>query len=127
MNVRPVISLTSTAATQNQTVDEGNAITTTTYALGGSATSYTIPELPAGLNHSFNTSTKVITISGTPTASGNYSYTITTTGQAAPCAAKTISSTVKVELKTGVCNAFNPGIIGINEACTTFNAGTIGQ
>ncbi len=127
MNVTPVVTLTSATATQNQTVDEGNAITTTTYALGGSATSYTISGLPAGLNHSFNTSTKVITISGTPTTVGSYTYTITTTGQAAPCAAVSISSTVKVELKTGVCNAFNPGVIGINEACTTFNAGTIGQ
>ena len=127
MNVTPVVTLTSATATQNQTVDEGNAITTTTYALSGSATSYTISGLPAGLNHSFNTSTKVITISGTPTTVGSYTYTITTTGHTAPCTEVAISGSVKVESKTGVCNIFNPGIIGIDESCTTFNAGTIGQ
>ncbi len=122
VNAASTISLTSASATQNQTVDEGNAITTTTYTLGGSATSYTISGLPSGLTHTMTS--KAIRISGTPKTVGAYNYTITTTG---PCTAVTITGSVKVEFKTGVCNTFNPGIIGTNEACTTFNAGTIGQ
>jgi uncharacterized protein (TIGR02145 family) len=96
MNSEAVISLTAGSATE--AVCEGTAITARTYELKGGATSYTITTLPAGLSHSFNTSTNVITVSGVPTASGSGTYTITTTGHTAPCIAATVTDTVPVNL-----------------------------
>ncbi len=89
------IKLTSATNTQNQTICEGSAITGTSYTLGGSAASATVANLPAGLAASLNTTSKIITISGAPTATGT--YTITTSGHTAPCTAATITGTVKID------------------------------
>ncbi len=101
VNSLSTIKLTSTAATQNQTVCEGSAIAGTSYTIDGSAASATVANLPAGLTAVL--SSKIVRISGTPTASGT--YTITTTGHTEPCEAATIEGTVTVR------PAFTPGVI----------------
>ncbi len=83
----------SSAAYQNQVVCKNDAITGTSYTIGGSATSCTVADLPAGLTAAM--SGKVVRISGTPTASGT--YTITTIGHTEPCTAATITGTVKID------------------------------
>ena len=72
------ISLSSAAGTNTQAVCINNAITNITYALGGSATGAGVSGLPAGVSGSY--SAGVFTISGTPTASGTFNYTVTDTG-----------------------------------------------
>jgi hypothetical protein len=59
-----------------------SGLTNITYTLGGSATDATVTGLPTGVTGTYNSVTKVFTISGTPTApaSGAYSYTVTATG-----------------------------------------------
>ncbi len=76
------ISLTSAASTDAQNICIGSAITNITYSIGGTATNVNVTGLPAGVTSSYNTSTKVLTISGTPssTTSGAQVYTVTTTG-----------------------------------------------
>ncbi|MFT3705609.1 MAG: Ig-like domain-containing protein [Agriterribacter sp.] len=78
------ISLTSSTAPPSdaQTVCINTAITNITYSLGGTATGATVTGLPAGVTSSYSSGTKVLTISGTPTAatSGAQTYTVTTTG-----------------------------------------------
>lgn len=81
MSWRPNIRFTFSAATislttgiEDQTIC--GAMTTTTYTYGGAGTGATVTNLPAGLTSSVNTTTKVITISGTPTASGTYTITV---------------------------------------------------
>ncbi len=74
----PAISLTSAAGTNAQTVCRTNPITTITYSIGGTATGAGVTGLPAGLTGSYNAG--VFTISGSPSASGSFSYTVTTTG-----------------------------------------------
>ena len=71
------IALTSAAGTDNQTVCANTAITNITYSTTG-ATGATFANLPAGVSGSWAASN--ITISGTPTATGTFNYTITLTG-----------------------------------------------
>ena len=79
LTVRPnnTITLTSAAATENQTRCISTAITNITYTTTG-ATGATFSGLPAGVSGSW--AANAITISGTPTASGTFNYTITLTG-----------------------------------------------
>ncbi|MBS1918657.1 MAG: lamin tail domain-containing protein [Bacteroidetes bacterium] len=80
VNLNSTISLTSAAGTNNQSFCQGTTLTPITYAVGGGATGANVSGLPAGVSGSF--SGGVFTISGTPTASGIFNYTVTTTG---PC------------------------------------------
>jgi len=89
----PTISLTSGAGTNAQTVCISTAITNITYAIGGSATGATVGGLPTGVSGSY--SGGVFTISGTPTASGTFGYTVTTTG--GTCTGATATGTITVQ------------------------------
>jgi hypothetical protein len=71
------ITLTSAAGTNAQTVCLGTAITNITYSTV-SATGATVSGLPAGVSGSW--ASNAVTISGTPTASGTFNYTVTLTG-----------------------------------------------
>lgn len=88
------ISLSSAAGTNTQTVCINNAITNITYAIGGTATgaSITAGALPTGVSGSF--SGGVFTISGTPSASGSFSYTVSTSGSS--CTNPSLSGTITV-------------------------------
>ncbi|RZK77831.1 MAG: DUF11 domain-containing protein, partial [Pedobacter sp.] len=85
-SVEPVpaayLVLTSGAGTDTQEICIGSPITTITYSIGGSATGAVVSNLPDGLTQSFNVNTKVLTISGTPSAvtNGSQTLTVTTTG-----------------------------------------------
>ncbi len=71
------ITLSSGAGTNAQTRCINTAITNITYSSTG-ATGATVNNLPAGVTSSF--AGNVVTISGTPTASGTFNYTVTLTG-----------------------------------------------
>jgi Secretion system C-terminal sorting domain/Reeler domain len=72
------ISLSSTSGANYQTLCMSSAINNITYDIGGGATGATASGLPAGIIGNY--SAGVYTISGSPTASGIYNYTVTTTG-----------------------------------------------
>ena len=76
-----VAPLNTIAAGTSQTVCINSAITTITLATTG-ATGATFGNLPAGVTGSW--SGNVVTISGTPTVSGTFNYTVTTTGGCPP-------------------------------------------
>ena len=78
------------AAGTNQTVCINSAITNITLATTG-ATGATFTGLPAGVTGSW--SGNLVTISGTPTVSGTFNYTVTTTGGCPPA---TTSGTITV-------------------------------
>ncbi|MEI6139011.1 MAG: Calx-beta domain-containing protein, partial [Mariniphaga sp.] len=71
------ITLSSTAGTDAQTKCINTAITNITYTTTG-ATGASFSGLPAGVTGAW--ASNVVTISGTPSASGTFSYTITLTG-----------------------------------------------
>ncbi|GAA4212622.1 hypothetical protein GCM10022289_43730 [Pedobacter jeongneungensis] len=81
-----------TGGNATQTVCAGSPIASTTFTWGGSATDVTVTDLPAGLTTS--KSGKVLTISGTPTVSGQ--YTVTTIGQTSPCGALSATGAITV-------------------------------
>jgi|APLak6261673822_1056097.scaffolds.fasta_scaffold00187_4 gliding motility-associated-like protein len=72
------ISLTSAVGTNNQIICEGSPITNIVYTTTGSATGATVTGLPTGLTSVYNANT--FTISGTPTQTGTFNYTVTTVG-----------------------------------------------
>jgi PKD repeat protein len=79
-----VITQNTIAAGTNQTVCINSAITNIALATTG-ATGATFSGLPAGVTGSW--AGNVATISGTPTASGTFNYTVTTTGGCPPAIA----------------------------------------
>ena len=87
------LTLTSAAATTSQTVCINTAITDITYVTGGGASGGTVTGLPAGVTGTFNAGT--ITITGTPTVSGVFSYTVTTSGSGS-CGSPTQTGTITV-------------------------------
>ena len=72
------LDLTSAVATSNQTICINNPIQDITYGFGGEATSATVTGLPTGLTTNINAG--VLTISGTPTQTGVFNYTVTSVG-----------------------------------------------
>ena len=93
------ISLTSGNATQTLCVN--SPITNITYNVAGTATGANVTGLPAGVTGTFNAG--VFTISGTPTASGTFNFTVTTTG--APCVNPSLSGTITVNAVPTVTTA----------------------
>jgi gliding motility-associated-like protein len=86
------IILSSAAGTNAQTVCINTAITNITYTIGGSATGAGVTGLPVGVAGTY--SAGVFTISGTPTGSGTFNYTVTTTGGCAAAASANGTITV---------------------------------
>ncbi len=78
------LDLTSAGTTINQTICLNSAIQNITYSYGGEATGAVVTGLPNGLTVVI--SSGVVTISGTPTETGVFNYTVTSVG----CATNTI-------------------------------------
>ena len=84
------ISLSSASGTDNQSVCINEPVTVINFASTG-ATGATFSGLPTGVNGSWTLNT--VTVSGTPTVSGTFNYTITLTGG---CGNVTESGTITV-------------------------------
>ena len=100
ITVNPIntITLTSGVGTNNQTVCVNTPITTITYSTT-SATGATFTGLPTGVTGSW--SSDVVTISGTPSTSGTFNYTVTLTGG---CGTVTANGTLTVNICTRTLN-----------------------
>jgi gliding motility-associated-like protein len=98
------VTLTSAPGTDNQTVCINTPITNITYVVGGSGTGGSVTGLPAGVSGSY--AGGVITISGTPTVSGVFTYTVTTTG---PCVNPTATGTINVNPDATITRTSPPG------------------
>lgn len=73
----PTGTLSSAAGTNAQSICQNTAITTITYSTSN-ATGATFSGLPAGVTGSY--ASNVVTISGTPTGTGTFNYTVTLAG-----------------------------------------------
>src|ERR1035437_4915587 len=118
------VSLTSAAGTNAQTKCINTAITNITYATTG-ATGATVTGLPAGVTGSWLAN--VVTISGTPTASGPFTYTVTLTGG---CGVMTTTGTITVTANNTVSLTSAAGTNSqtkcINTAITNITYATTG-
>jgi hypothetical protein len=97
------ITLTSAPGTNNQTVCVDTAITPITYSTTG-ATGATFSDLPTGVTGTFSGGN--ITISGTPTATGTFNYTVTLTGG---CGNITATGTIIVRPNNTITLTSAPG------------------
>ncbi|MBK9570220.1 MAG: PKD domain-containing protein [Chitinophagaceae bacterium] len=98
------VSLTSATGTDNQTVCINTPIIDITYSVGGSSTGGSVSGLPAGVTGTF--AGGIVTITGTPSVSGIFNYTVTTTG---PCVNPTANGTITVTEDGTVTLSSAPG------------------
>lgn len=87
----------SSSGSTTQSIRLGSSISNVVFTWGGGATGLSILNLPNGVSQSIDQNTKTLTISGTPTSTGIYTYTVNTTGGT--------SSGTSVSGKIIVCNA----------------------
>jgi len=118
------ISLSSAIGTNNQTINLSSPISNITYSTTG-ATDATFAGLPAGITG--NWAANVVTISGTPSTSGSFNYTITLTGG---CGTVTATGTIRVTLTntitlTSPANTVNQSVC-IHTAITNITYSTLG-
>lgn len=85
------LSLTSDGSTVNQVLCMNSSLVNITYAVGGSGSGGTVTGLPAGVTGSY--ANGVVTISGAPTVSGNFNYSVTGTGT---CNSSPLTGTITV-------------------------------
>ena len=102
-------TLTCISNNLSQGIKQGNSIEDIIIKWGGSATGVTTSELPEGLNDKINETEKTITISGTPTATGNISFSVTTTGGTSD-----VSVTITIVIKDN--SAYEIGYVTIPES-----------
>lgn len=88
------LSLVSALGTDGQTVCENTPISSIDYQFGGSATGANVTGLPIGVASS--NAGSIASINGSPSASGSYSYTISTSGGA--CPAVSLNGTITVDI-----------------------------
>ncbi len=86
-----VVTLTSAVSTKTQTVCINKAVTAITYSITGTGNNASASGLPNGVTGSYNAG--VFTITGTPTQSGTFNYTVTGTGT---CTNGTSTGTITV-------------------------------
>jgi len=82
ITVNSLHTLSLTSGSPTQTVCENAAIGNIVYAVGGGATSANVSGLPSGVTGMFSSGN--FTISGTPSVSGVFNYTVTTSGNSCP-------------------------------------------
>ena len=114
-----VTPLNTIVAGSNQTVCINSPITTITLVTTG-ATGATITGLPAGVSASWANDT--VTISGTPTVSGTFTYSVTTTGGCPPA---TTTGTITVTPLNTIVAGTNQTVC-INSPITTITLATTG-
>jgi hypothetical protein len=118
------VSLTSAAGTNSQTPCINTAITNITYATTG-ATGATVSGLPTGVTGTWTAN--VLTISGTPSASGTFNYTVNLSGGCGTVS--TTGSIVVSPLKTVALSSAagtNAQTPCINSAITNITYATTG-
>ncbi len=106
VSVSPDSTITLTSGSDNQTVCINNAIETIVYTTTD-ATDATVTGLPAGVNGAYDSASGTFTISGTPTESGVFNFTVTTVANCAVATANgtiTVNPTVTLALSSGSDN-----------------------
>ena len=91
VNPDATIALSSGAGTDAQNLCVNNNISTITYTISGGGTGATITGLPAGVTGSY--SGGMVTITGSPSVTGPFTYIVTTTGT---CVQHSLTGTITV-------------------------------
>lgn len=124
--LQPCTNATLTLNTANniQTVCVNSSINDISYAVGGSATGATVIGMPAGVTGTFNSG--IFYISGNPTETGAFSYTVTTTGTPSGCSEATETGTLTVNILPTAGISDNNGPICAGDNAEFYLSGTTG-
>src|SRR5664280_1882772 len=118
------INLSSAAGTNSQTVCTNTAITNITYATTG-ATGANVTGLPTGVNGHW--ASNVVTISGTPSVTGSFPYTVSLTGGCGSGSASgTITVTASNTINLSSAAGTNSQTVCTNTAITNITYATTG-
>ena len=109
VNQTNTINLTSAVGTNAQTLSFNSAVTNIVYTTTG-VTGVSFDGLPPGVNGNWNSN--IVTISGTPTLTGTFNYTVALTGG---CGTVTTSGTI-------IVNAVTPSLGSFTVAPQTYGA-----
>lgn len=124
VNPTNTVTLSSTSGTDAQTLCKNSTLTNITYSTS-EATGATFAGLPAGVTGAFSSNT--VTISGTPTASGSFTYTVTLTGG---CGSVTKTGTITVTADNSATLSSAAGTNNqtkcVNTAITNITYSTVG-
>ena len=94
VNAATTVVLTSALGTTSQTVTLSSSIINITYTSTGGVTNITASGLPSGVTSTYSGGTNgTFTISGTPTVTGTFSYTVTSSGG---CGVSTATGSITV-------------------------------
>ncbi|WP_430934242.1 gliding motility-associated C-terminal domain-containing protein, partial [Saccharicrinis sp. 156] len=119
-------TLTLTTDNSNQGVCINEAISPIRITVGGSGTGGTVSGLPSGVNWTYNSG--VITISGTPSVSGNFNFTVRASGS---CIQETEIGTIRVTSDPAITlsSSSRNQTVCLNSPLTpiTFNVGGSGS
>ncbi|MBS7786644.1 T9SS type B sorting domain-containing protein [Flavobacterium sp. CYK-55] len=101
-----IVTLATASATENQVICENSSIATIQYTIGGSATGASVSGLPNGVTGTF--ASGVLTISGTPTQTGSFNYTVTSSGGCTPHAVMNGTITINVPASATISYPLSP-------------------
>ena len=120
------LSLTSAAPTTAQTVCINHAVNNITYQWGGSGTNATVSGLPTGVTYAVVGN--VVTISGTPTVSGVFPYTVQSDG---PCVKPALNGTITITSESMLTLSSAPATetqeLCVNSPITDIKYSTVGS
>lgn len=103
VNPNATIALISGIPSTNQTICFFSPLSNITYQVSGGGTGANVTGLPTGITGSY--SGGVFTISGTPTQSGTFNYTVTTTGTCAQTTATGRINVIALPVTTATSNS----------------------
>lgn len=118
-------SLTLTTANSTQSICEDDAISVIEYLVGGDATGVNVSGLPGGLSSNYNAGT--LTISGTPSSTGTFNFTVTTTGTPSGCSEATEIGSITISTMPALSVLSNNGPICSGEDAVFTITGTDGS
>jgi len=119
--VKPASTLTTTSTT-TQSVCASTPITPIVLNIGGSATGASVSVLPTGLSGVLNAAGTTFTISGSPSQTGSFNYTVTTTGGCSPAAVVTGTIAVNPNVTIALTSAVGSNL---QTLCINNNVGQI--
>jgi hypothetical protein len=98
--VRPYNSLSLTSSNGSPSLCLGNLITPIVYTTSGFSNGIVVTGLPQGITHTYDSASRITTISGTPSVRGTFVYRITALGGCTQSSGNTLTGTITVSGNT---------------------------
>jgi hypothetical protein len=98
--VRPYNSLSLTSSNGSPSLCLGNLITPIVYTTSGFSNGIVVTGLPQGITHTYDSASRITTISGTPSVRGTFVYRITSLGGCTQSSGNTLTGTITVSGNT---------------------------